>query len=92
MFTRLLAGSVLGMTLVTFSPGANALSTGQAERDIREGQQDILQGDRLIKQGIADILMHRVRQGESDISKGEQGIRGGEADIAEGERILASHH
>jgi len=88
MFTRLLLGSVLGMTLVTFSPATNARvpsPPGFPSTQANQGVQDILQGDVLILQGVVDLLLGRVRVGETDILLGV-------ADVIEGERILASEH
>ena len=62
MLTRLLLGCVLGMALVTFSPGASVnaqekhgnLGDGFGGFD-REDRADFRQARRLIRDGVSDI-------------------------------------
>jgi len=81
MYTRLLLASVLGMALVTFSPAANA----RVPSPVSQAEQDFLQGDLLLIQGLVDLLLGRVQAGESLFLQGF-------TDIQEGYAILASAH
>jgi hypothetical protein len=92
MFTRLLLGSVLGMTLVTFSPAANARGSfvptgplGFGSTQDSQALQDIFQGDLLVLEGLVDLFLGKVVVGENLFLQGV-------GDIVEGERILASDH
>jgi hypothetical protein len=73
MFARLLLGGVL-VALVTFSAGANARDSR------REGNQDISQGRRLLKEGFKDIADGQTSEGLRDIRQGLRLINEGHQD------------
>ena len=84
MFARLLLAGVLAMTLVTFSPGANAKS-GEGDGHIFQGITDISQGRALVAEGRKDLHKGQPLFGLVEYRLGVGLIR-------EGWRILVSPH